>query len=42
MPLKKGKDQNTISFNIKELIKSGHRQWQAVVIALQKARKGKK
>ena len=42
MPLKRGKGSKTIGGNIKELIKSGRPQRQAVAIALDKAGKGKR
>jgi len=42
MPLKKGSGKRPISKNIKELIKSGRPQKQAVAIALDKAKRGKK
>lgn len=37
MPLKKGKAQKVVSFNIRELIHAGRPQKQAVAIALKKA-----
>jgi len=42
MPLKSGKSQATISDNIKELMKSGYPQRQAIAIAMQKSGKSKK
>jgi len=42
MPLKKGKSQKIISSNIKEMIKAGHPQKQAVAAALRQSRASKK
>ena len=42
MPLKKGHSQAVVGHNIKELVKAGHPQKQAVAISLSNARKYKK
>ena len=42
MPLKSGKSKKNISSNIRELRNSGRPKNQAIAIAMDKARKGKK
>lgn len=42
MPLKHGHSRDVISFNVKEMMKSGHPQKQAIAAALSSARKAKK
>lgn len=41
MPLKKGKSQNVIGQNIKQLVKEGRPMKQAIAIAMSKAGKKK-
>lgn len=41
MPLRKGSSKKTISSNIRELMRSGRPQKQAIAISMDKARKGK-
>jgi len=42
MPLREGSSRETIKANIKELVRSGYKQRQAVAIALSKARESRK
>jgi len=42
MPLKSGKSKQVVSANIAELVKSGRPRMQAIAIALDKARIGRK
>ena len=42
MPLKKGKSQEVISANVRELLSTGRPKAQSVAIALDKAGKGRK
>jgi len=42
MPLKKGKSQKAVSYNVEELKKSGYPQKQAVAIAIATARNQRK
>jgi hypothetical protein len=39
MPLKKGKSRETVSSNIREMLKAGHPKDQAVAASLSQARK---
>lgn len=42
MPLKKGKSRKVISENIREMVRAGHPQKQAVAASLREARDSKK
>ena len=42
MPLMQGSTKAAVSYNIRELVKAGHPQKQAVAIALSNSRKGKR
>lgn len=42
MPLKRGSDRATISANIREMVRAGHPQRQAVAAALSNARRGRR
>lgn len=42
MPLKKGKSKKVISSNIREMVKAGHPQNQAIAASMRKAGKSKK
>lgn len=42
MPMKPGSDPKTIAQNIKQAIKDGYEQKQAVAMAMEKARESKK
>jgi hypothetical protein len=42
MPLKKGSSKATVSENIREMIKAGHPQKQAVAASLEQARRSRK
>lgn len=41
MPLKRGSSRKTVSSNIREMVKAGHPQKQAVAAALRQARSSK-
>jgi hypothetical protein len=42
MPLKKGKSQKTVSYNIKEMRKAGHSEKQSIAAAEREADEAKK